>query len=653
MWLIKRVRDSFFSLNILFSIVTFTLMDYVSAQPRNLLVSTFSESEITELLIKDNSWITYPSYTNREAWEQIPEKLRQGYIKAGEVYKGYQWPAILATHYLEFIRTGDREIMQIPYRERKKAFEALVMAELMEGEGRFLDDIINGVFAICEQTYWGLSAHLTLQKKGAGLPDVNDPTIDLGVGQLATNLAWAWYFLHKEFDKVNPLISERIVTEIRNKVLTPYYERRDFWWMGFNRDFVNNWNPWCNYNVLNCIMLLENDKDVRAENVYKTIQSVDNFLNYYKNDGGCDEGPGYWSHAGGKLFDYLELLYKATGGKVNVYDNELIANMGRYIYRAYISGEYFTNFADASARVHSRPGVIFRYGKQIQDSVMSGFGAFLAKQYHFGEKPITGKIELALENLFKLEEIKAAQPAEPLLKEFYLPETQLAGVREAEGTSKGFYFAAKGGHNGESHNHNDVGSCLVYFNGKPVLIDVGVGTYTRKTFSSKRYEIWTMQSGYHNLPVINGVEQKDGKNFKAGEVNFRSTKNSGSFEVEIAGAYPKEAEVKSWIRKYSLHKGKRLSIEDSFILHENNGKTSLNFMTSSKCKMVKPGEIQLIQEGETLAMKFDPKVLTPVIEIKQIRDKKLQHTWGKSLTRIVFKLNSNSLTGKIRIDLTT
>jgi hypothetical protein len=39
-------------------------------------------------------------------------------------------------------------------------------------------------------------------------------------------------------------------------------------------------------------------------------------------------------------------------------------------------------------------------------------------------------------------------------------------------------------------------------------------TYTRKTFSSQRYEIWTMQSGYHQLPKINGVDQMQGRQYK-------------------------------------------------------------------------------------------------------------------------------------------
>jgi hypothetical protein len=67
---------------------------------------------------------------------------------------------------------------------------------------------------------------------------------------------------------------------------------------------------------------------------------------------------------------------------------------------------------------------------------------------------------------------------------------------------------------------NKPGNFIMYADGKPVLIDLGIETYTAKTFSSRRYEIWTMQSGFHNLPTINGVEQKDGRPYAARGVSF-------------------------------------------------------------------------------------------------------------------------------------
>ncbi len=641
--MIKLITITFFS--ILFTFSAF------GQTPRNLLAGDFPFNEIRQALIYDKSWVPYPDYQNREGWNKIPEDLRIAYIREGEEYLEYQWQYIPATRYLDFVRNGNRSEMERPQRENQAAFQSLVMAELMEGKGRFLDDIVNGAIFYCDQTYWGSSAHLSLQKIGPGLPDKNDPTIDLATGRVAANLAWAYYFFHEAFDQVHPLISERIKEEIYYKVLSPYYTRVDMWWMGYTRDLVNNWNPWCNYNVLNCILLLEDDPHTLAVNVQKTMRSVDQFINYYNEDGGCEEGPGYWSHAGGKLFDYLELLYKSSGEKINIYNQPVVQNMGRYIYRAYIDGEYFINFADASAKIHSRPGVIFRYGKRINDSMMSGFGAYLAEQYGFGKEPIHGKIELALENLFNLNVLNSEPPKQPLLGEFYLPQTQIMGARDKEGSSEGFYFAAKGGHNAESHNHNDVGSFILYYDGLPALIDVGVGTYTAKTFSADRYDIWTMRSKYHNLPFINGYEQQAGAIFKAGEAAFSSSSAKVRFTVDIAGSYPEAALIDTWKRTYTLVRGKKFEIADTYTLSEIKGDTRWNFMTALRCEIIKPGIIQLSSDAFTLLLHYDDAVLQPQIEKIDIDDARLQRAWGNEVYRIVFGLNNPGTRGNIKFEV--
>ena len=431
--------------NILTLITAFLIIASAFAQQeRNLLTNTYSFEKTSGFVLADKSWIKYPDYHNRTAWERISVSLRNQYIETGEHYLRYSWPSVPATLYLELVRSGNRIDMEDRFNERRVAFEALVMAELMEGKGRFIDDIINGAFSYCEQTYWGYSAHLYMQKAGVGLPDADEPTVDLGVGMMGTNLAWALHFFKDEFDEVNPIVSKRIKDEITRRVLVPYYNRKDFWWTGFDGQQVNNWNPWCNYEVLNCILLLEDDPDIKAKNIYKTMQSIDNFVNYYQDDGGCDEGPSYWSHAGGKLYEYLELLSRVTGGKIDLFENELIKNMGRYIYRAYISqGVNFINFADASAKIQTSPGLIYSYGKRIGDPIMTGFGAFLAKEYKYGEKPLGGKIEMALNDLFLLDELREATPAEPLLLESYLPGTQVVAVRDKAGSNDGFYFAGQ------------------------------------------------------------------------------------------------------------------------------------------------------------------------------------------------------------------
>ncbi|TKG94917.1 hypothetical protein EYV94_09370 [Puteibacter caeruleilacunae] len=617
----------------------------MAAKKRDLLQKQSKAKGLSEVLVSNNSWVNFPAYKDRAAWSKIPQEKRDEYIKQGEKYLDYNWPAVPASTYLDFMRTGSREVMQIPYRERQSAFESLVMAELMEGKGRFIDQIINGVWVYCEQTYWGLSAHLYMQKVGPGLPDVSDLTIDLGAGKVATDLAWTNYFFKEQFDAINPLISQRIVKEITDKVLTPYYTRDDMWWMAFNSDFVNNWNPWCNYNVLNCVMLIEKDNDKKIAAIEKTLRSVDQFINYYHEDGGCEEGPGYWGHAGGKLYDYLELVYEITEGKISLFDNSLVQNIGKYIYKAYIADPYFINFADAGARIHTRPGIIYSFGQRINDEKMIGFGSFLAKKYNWKDELFHGKIEFALANLFRVDELLSHESYEPLEDSFWMPGTEIMGARDKANTTNGFYFAAKGGYNNESHNHNDAGTFVLYYNGQPCLVDAGVGTYTRKTFSPERYTIWTMQSQYHNLPKVNGVDQANGKEYKATNCSFYNSKSQTIFNVDLTKAYPAAAQLKSWKRSMKLRKGKSFEVTDNYQLDAYKAPTSYNLLTCCKTEVNK-NTITLKGEGYTLKLQFNPKLVTPKVESIDIKDNRLKKAWPQGLSRIVFTANSKNLTGK-------
>ena len=199
-----------------------------------------------------------------------------------------------ATDYLEFGRSGDRAIMESPFGKNNSALGSLFMAEMAEGKGRFVDQILNGVFASCEMTSWALSAHLGLQKVGGCFPSYEEHVIDLGSGNLASQLSWIYYYLKPSFDKVNPLISKRLRHELQVRILDTYMNEDHFWWMAFNLKpggLVNNWNPWCNFNVLQCFFLLENDRDKLAKAVYRTMTSVDHFINYTHGDGQAVTSP--------------------------------------------------------------------------------------------------------------------------------------------------------------------------------------------------------------------------------------------------------------------------------------------------------------------------------------------------------------------------
>lgn len=639
----------------------FLLPSAIAQEKRDLLTSNFSRKFVENSLRTDESWINYPKYADRSAWGALPEQNRTKTIAAGEAYLDYDWPTVKATMYLEFTRTGDRTKDAAVTNERRKAFQSLMLAELMEGEGRFIDDLINGVFAFCEQTYWGASAHFylygfegSIATPTTVLPDIDNPIIDLVVGDIAADLAWAYHFFKEPFNEISPVIAQRLKSELEQKVLHPFYKRYDYWWItGWGEGRVNNWTPWCNYNLLTTILLIEEDPVKKRDAIYKTMESVDLFINVYPDDGSCSEGPGYWAHAGGKMFDYLELLDTyLTDGVGTVFDHDLIKNMGRYIYRSYISnGDYYINFADAAFRINHHPGRIFQYGQRIGDPAMVSFAAFLMENADFRNKPVSGRIGESMRDLFDLKGWQEVNAEEPLIGHYYFPNLDAAIARDREGTDEGFYFAAKGGSNGEQHNHNDVGSFMLFYDGQPILLDVGVGTYTRETFSPERYSIWTMQSNYHNLPMINGVGQSPGAKFRATNSTFGAKGNTVTYSTDISQAYPQEAEVSEWVRTYSLNRGSKFTVQDRFQLIENKGNTALHYMTGLPVLIVQPGILEFAGDGFVLEAHYDSKKMEATVESIALDDPRLIQSHGKQLSRIVLHWKEDVEKGDLKMEI--
>ena len=617
--------------------------------PRNLLTGGLSESALAAALLPAAQWHPYPTIRDRTDWEAVPQEIRAGFIRQAQQYLSTTWERIPATVTLQYIRNGNRSNYDATNTRQREKLATLVLAEVFENQGRFLDDIANGIWAISEQTYWGSTAHLGMQRAGNGLPDVTEPIVDLFAAETGALLAWTDYLLGDRLDKVSPLLRKRIRTEVNRRVLTPAFERDDFWWMGFGeRKNVNNWNPWINSNWLAAVLLLEADPQRRSASVYKIMRSLDNFINIYPNDGASDEGPGYWGRAGASLFDNLELLRSATNGTVDIYRSPLVRNMGQYIYRVYIKDEYFVPMGDASAKITPDAELVYQYGKRIGDPVMQGFGALLAPRrgpYRPGSSS-PGRI---LPALLVASEIASAHVSEPLLGSVWLADLQLMAARSAANSGVGLYVAAWGGHNAQSHNHNDVGNFIVYGDGTPVLIDVGVETYSAKTFSAQRYEIWTMQSAYHNLPTINGIMQGAGREFQAKDVSFGETANRVTFSADIASAYPTEAAVRRWQRRVTLdRKASVVELEDRYELKEWKEPMRLNLMTSLRMDTSSPGEVRV---GDRYVIAYDARTLSAAAEEIPLSDEHLRSVWGDRVARLVLTTHGTALQGGYRVVL--
>lgn len=616
---------------------------------RNLLTGKTGTEGVSEIISAAEKWHPYPTIDEPEAWDLYPEFVRSAFVQEGERYLDYTWPVIPATAALDFVRDGNRTNYENVSFSRRRAMTSLVMAELFERQGRFIDQIINGIWAICEETYWGVSAHIGMQARGSGLPDVTEPTIDLFAAETSCQMAWALYLLGTRLDQESPLIRERIEYEIQRRIIEPGLERTDFWWMGYGDRLLNNWTPWICSNWLPSVMLIEKDPERKAESVYKIMTILDHFLNHYPADGGCDEGPGYWNQAGGALFDCLDNLYSISSGKIDIFGEQLIVNMGLYIHRVYISYPYFINFADASATPEPDPFLIYRYGQFIKNQDMMDFGAFLAIKEWSGPENLfytfgaLGRRQLPA--LMILNEVLKYDGGEELLAFSWLPDIQVITARSPGESTDGLFLAAKGGHNDENHNHNDVGNFIIYLNGNPAIIDVGVETYRRQTFSNERYSIWTMQSAYHNLPTINGQMQMNGRQYEATNVSAEQSKNNVRFGLSLENAYPEEAEIQSFRRKIDFKKGKEIVLEDKFLFDRTDNQVEMNIMTSFRVYENTPGILVLCNKNnpeEKLKLIYNQEILKLIVEPILITDGRLLRVWGNEITRLVFTANSIS-----------
>ena len=565
--------------------------------------------------------------------DSVPESMRQSYIRYGEQYLGKTWEMLPFTVFSEFRTNGNRVNYESLNFEKRRHFAAIVMAEIMEGKERFTSDIINGMGSFCEETWWGIPAHY-----GKTIPMTEDQTVDLFNAETASLVAWAAYMLKPKFDKLAPELYGRVGREIKKRILVPALNT-DYWW----KTAGMNWNPWICSNWLTCVLLFENDSAKREEAIRQIVNATQEFINAYPEDGGCDEGPGYWDRAAASMFEILRLLPEKHREAVLRVNRNKIEAMASYAYKTYIGHDYCVNFADAHENkdIH-QVNIVYPFGRWLGDVTMCGFGAYLAKQKHVldnaaalydksGNFPTLGRELLFLRDINNL---VAETPREPMTKDTWFGNLQIMTARRG-----GLFLAMKGGTNGESHNHNDVGSFIVYADNEPLFIDPGVGEYTSKTFSGERYSIWTMQSQYHNLPQINGIDQKDGKQFAAKVINHKN----GLLTLDIAGAYPVEASVKSWKRSVAAEKT-GITVTEDYALEECREPVRLMLMTVRKPEIRK----RMITLG-LHSLHYDAKQLEASVEdISYLLDPLLQHIWGGEMYRIVLTSKTSDKTNQIK-----
>lgn len=205
----------------------------------------------------------------------------------------------------------------------------------------------------------------------------------------------------------------------------------------------------------------------------------------------------------------------------------------------------------------------------------------------------------------------------------------------------------------ESHNHNDVGNFILFANTTPLLLDIGVGTYTAKTFSSTRYDIYYMQSQYHNTPTINGHQQRAGSGSGSSKTVMNQEGGMFVFSSNIAGAYPSGAQCKSWIRTFVMDQSlNQLVLVDDYELKKFIKEPLFHFMTTEDMEVLQNQHGLVLVSPQSfvrLNMYFDWNLFNNTVQIENRsleRDVKLTRVWGEQVKRITLAASNRKLVGK-------
>ena len=594
-------------------------------------------------LVSKEEFHPLPDINERDIWKHTDPETRAYFSGLSAALLNYVPGILPASLYADFYISGTRVTFERQYFERRRNLYAMCMAECIEDRGRYIGKICDLIWAICEETTWVIPAHMHQVEEG-GFKDQPLPTpetakayIDLFCAETASVLAWAKYLLLPRLSAY-PAITGRIDHEIKKRVLDVYLSHPQMGWTGLNGDRkLNNWTPWIYSNLLAVMLLSVGEADVRAQFARLIARGTDSFIAQYAPDGDCDEGPSYYNRAGASLLDELELFDYATGGRADIYSQPIIKNMSSYIMYAHIYGEYYINFADAMPRVRPDAMLVRRAAVRTGDEALKRWAENLlsdencefpcAVQYDGIYRRIKNTVT------YRRSDLISSVRDYPL--SHYFPGIQVACAREkADGS--GLYVAAKGGTNAESHNHNDIGSYIVYLDGEPYICDAGTETYRRETFSSGRYNIWTTRSCYHNTAIIGENDQLPGKEFAAKDVAFVDDGERAAFSLDMADAYGVFSHLDSYKRSVTLDRqNSEIVIEDEAALSDDIAVT-LPLLCACEARLA-PGEVQLRGKAGLLRISYDSAALSVKSEDIPLNDPSLRTSWQRDrLFRLLF-----------------
>ena len=586
-----------------------------------------------------------PTATDRAVWsaDVLDQPTLSALRERATADLSQPWPVPLASAFARYGRDGNRTGYEAAVFARDKRLSRAAVMAAVTLDPRWIDEVVDGVSLLCEQSTWCWPAHDDVFQRGDLVPDVDRPYLDLGAGEVAAQLAWIDHLLGVQLDERAPGLRARIRREADVRVLTPFVARRDWHWLGLHGD-AHNWTAWIHGNVLVAGLVLMPEGEARDRVVALAAEGVERYVASIPQDGAIDEGSGYWWLGACRALEALDVLAHASGGALGGTLTGSLRETIAFPHRMHLSGAWHLNFADGVAKMPAiQPwDALHRAARRAGDEAARAYAA----SHRRPGKPLAredGGLGWLLRALTDADwaavATAAAGTAEapPLPRDVWLPSTQVFLARRAAGSSAGLTLAVKGGHNAENHNHNDVGTIVVALNGVPVVVDPGRPTYTAQTFGPDRYGIWTMQSSWHSVPEIRGTSQAPGVEYRARDVETHTSDAAAEITLDLAPAYPR-ADITGWRRVARLDRGSgEVTVTDAWELEPCDAEqpTRVHLIVAGKVELRADHAVITALEGAGgVRLRWEPNAVPVTATVRDLDDPMLGDVWGDGLTRL-------------------
>lgn len=478
-----------------------------------------------------------------------------------------------ASDYLAARRSNDRNRLDKVWTERR-FLSALALRRCALGleDGPPDEKLLDWLWAYLTHPTWAVSAHLPEKD----LPASGEPTLDLAACELAATFAELLEILKPWVDAQSRTLAGTIVREIDARVLGPYADGVSVWWD--HRDGgLNNWCGVCAGSILAACESLAQQGLPRPQARERALEALALFVEQgFTPHGECDEGIGYWNYGVGfSCLGWSRLEQAEFERRVNLPRVKRIADDPR---RAHFFGNTFFSGNDAGAVCRADLSFVPWLAAATGDTWLPAWG----RAY-----PSYGKGHLGL--YLRVLETPPLDEAGDLAScsgaAQFLDDQQVAILRTP--TPRGEMIAAlTGGHNAERHNHNDLGHYQITLGEEIVVPDLGAPRYMADFFGPKRYTYVSASSRGHNCPLIDEIEQRQGRDAAGKVLAWTPEAEIPRLVLDLTAAYPPEAGLKSWTRSLERWTGKpeqgipaRMVITDVFVTAKPNARVLLPMWT--------------------------------------------------------------------------